>query len=93
MVVKMENPNWSMVELQSPEDDFQQSDKQGLGKNARQLTSLWLLKAHRVAGCVTWLAQGLWSLLSAVKRRVSLGKNQNHVTDEDKPGKSKLYSH
>jgi len=91
VVVKMENPNWSMVELQSPEDDFHQSDKQGRGKNARQLTWVWLLKAHRAAGCVAWLAQGLWSLLSAVKRRVTLSKNQNRVTEEDKPGKSKLY--
>lgn len=91
VVVKMENPNWSMVELQSPDDDFQHSDKQGRGKNARQLTWVWLLKAHRAAGCVAWLAQGLWSLLSAVKRRVTLNKNQNRVTEEDKPGKSKLY--
>eukprot|EP01018_Ginkgo_biloba_P006269 Gb_04568 [translate_table: standard] len=87
VVVKMENPNWSMLELQSPEDSFQTPDKDR-GKNAKQLTWVLLLKAHRAAGCVAWLAQGTWTLLAAVKRRISSGKRSSA---ENSPSKSKLY--
>ncbi|RDX92685.1 putative xyloglucan glycosyltransferase 12, partial [Mucuna pruriens] len=83
VVVKMENPNWSMVELEGPEDedlmgtDSPSRDKgkgKGKGKNAKQLTWVLLLKAHRAAGCLTSLAPALWGLVSAVKRRVAAGK-------------------
>lgn len=82
MVVKMENPNnWSMVELEAPsEDDFLNdgvsSDVKGRGrnKNAKQLTWVLLLKAHRAAGCITSIAPATFFLASAVRRRLSSGR-------------------
>eukprot|EP00249_Psilotum_nudum_P018193 c26682_g2_i1 orf=716-2782(+) len=87
VVVKMENPNWSMLELQSPETDFQ-ADKDR-GKNAKQFTWVLLLKAHRAAGCVAWFAQGLWSLLAVVKRRLIF--REGVAVSSDKPHKGKLF--
>ncbi|GFY85978.1 cellulose-synthase-like C12 [Actinidia rufa] len=70
VVVKMENPNnWAMVELEDPsEDDFLLQSASGDGgampahrrdrarnKNAKQLTWVLLLKAHRAAGCLTYV--------------------------------------
>lgn len=83
VVVKMENPNnWSMVELESPspssslsedDDDFVLSSK-GRNKNAKQLTWVLLLKAHRAAGCITSIAPATFFLASAVRRRLSAGQ-------------------
>ncbi|KAI7751068.1 hypothetical protein M8C21_031125 [Ambrosia artemisiifolia] len=74
VVVKMENPNnWSMVELQSPtEDDFLNDtvSSKGRNKNAKQLTWVLLLKAHRAAGCLTAIAPATFFLASAVRRRL-----------------------
>ncbi|EFJ23711.1 cellulose synthase-like C1-1, glycosyltransferase family 2 protein [Selaginella moellendorffii] len=71
VVVKMDNPNWSMLEIESPGSGGATTfDKKGRGKNAKQLTWVLLLKAHRAAGCLAWLAHGLWLLLSAVKKRL-----------------------
>ncbi|KAL4372364.1 hypothetical protein HN51_017487 [Arachis hypogaea] len=87
VVVKMENPNWSMVELEAPsEEDFivtttatttshnTSSRDKARGKNAKQLTWVLLLKAHRAAGCLASLPPALLSLASAVKRRVVSGR-------------------
>ncbi|TKY57929.1 xyloglucan glycosyltransferase 12 [Spatholobus suberectus] len=81
VVVKMENPKWSMVELEGPSDeDFiiannnnNERDK-GRGKNAKQLTWVLLLKAHKAAGCLASVAPALLGLVSAVKRRVASGR-------------------
>ncbi|KAL3023059.1 hypothetical protein AAZX31_04G047400 [Glycine max] len=90
VVVKMENPNWSMVELEGPEEEDLMltnspssgvSRDKGRGKNAKQLTWVLLLKAHRAAGCLTSLAPALVGLVAAVKRRVAAGK-----TDADTGG-------
>ncbi|KAH7441025.1 hypothetical protein KP509_03G021900 [Ceratopteris richardii] len=92
VVVKMENPNnWSMLELSSPEDEFSRrtADKDR-GKNAKQLTWVMFLKAHRVAGCVTWLAQGLLNLFSSVKRRLSF-RRDGAMSNDDNSSKGKLY--
>ncbi|KAJ0764870.1 putative glycosyltransferase [Helianthus annuus] len=86
VVVKMENPNnWSMVELQSPtEDDFLNDNvSKGHNKNAKQLTWVLLLKAHRAAGCITSIAPATFFLASAVRRRLSAGR-----TDTEKTGKT-----
>ncbi|KAK7351250.1 hypothetical protein VNO77_10558 [Canavalia gladiata] len=90
VVVKMENPNWSMVELEGPsEEDLIITDSsvtardKGRGKNAKQLTWVLLLKAHRAAGCLTSLAPALWGLVSAVKRRVASGRTD---ADHDAEG-------
>ncbi|KAG6400375.1 hypothetical protein SASPL_137203 [Salvia splendens] len=81
VVVKMEKPNnWSMVELESPSDeDFICPNdaavaKGGRNRNAKQLTWVLLLKAHRAAGCLTSIAAAFVSLTSAVRRRVASGR-------------------
>eukprot|EP00250_Pteridium_aquilinum_P009455 c18679_g1_i1 orf=1-747(-) len=71
VVVKMENPNnWSMLELQGPEDHAFQFGDKDRGKNAKQLTWVMLLKAHQAAGWIAWIAQALLGLLSTIKKRL-----------------------
>ncbi|KAG0483831.1 hypothetical protein HPP92_011915 [Vanilla planifolia] len=82
VVVKMENPNWSISEISSPEDedvgDFPGSARKGgKGKNAKQITWVLLLKAHRAAGCLTSLASASVSLASAIRRRVTSGRTDS----------------
>jgi hypothetical protein len=84
VVVKMENPNWSMVELEGPsEEDLlitnPSSRDKGRGKNAKQLTWVLLLKAHRAAGCLTSIAPALFGFVSAVKRRVASGRTDADI--------------
>jgi hypothetical protein len=86
VVVKMENPNYSMLELQSPADGFQ-VNKGGRGKNAKQLTWVLLLKAHKAAGCLAWLANGIWALLASVRRRFTARSDESGKSSH----KSKLY--
>ncbi|KAG6434716.1 hypothetical protein SASPL_106357 [Salvia splendens] len=93
VVVKMENPNnWSMVELESSSDDdfLCQNDavvppKGGRNRNAKQLTWVLLLRAHRAAGCLASLAAAFLSLTSAVRRRLASGST-------DTPGKSRFFA-
>lgn len=85
VVVKMENPNnWSMVELESPsEEDFLvdgRSREKSRNKNARQLTWVLLLKAHRAAGCLTYLGSALIALGTALRRRVAAGRTDTEVS-------------
>ncbi|KAJ7206241.1 hypothetical protein O6H91_Y484100 [Diphasiastrum complanatum] len=87
VVVKMENPNWTMLELESPDTVF--SADKDRGKNAKQLTWVLLLKAHRAAGCVAWFAHGLCSLFAAIRRRLIL--KQDVSVSPDKRHKGKLY--
>ncbi|ERN18523.1 hypothetical protein AMTRI_Chr12g272400 [Amborella trichopoda] len=102
VVVKMQNPNWSMLELESPEDHFHGGDK-GRGKNAKQLTWVLLLKAHKAAGCLTSIASGTCNLLAAIKRRLASGRTDSEPIrneleretqnpDENKGGRSRFYS-
>ncbi|KAI5079524.1 hypothetical protein GOP47_0005003 [Adiantum capillus-veneris] len=88
VVVKMENPNWSVLELESPDGDFQTGNKER-GRNAKQLTWVLLLKAHRAAGCLAWMAHGLWAVLFAVKRRLSTSPGSSSFAN--RPRKGKLY--
>lgn len=91
MVVKMDNPNYQISELQGPEDeDFMGNgggnegsssggggrDK-GRGKNAKQLTWVLLLKAHKAAGCLTSIASTLFGLGTAIRRRVASGRTDS----------------
>ncbi|XP_042492280.1 probable xyloglucan glycosyltransferase 5 [Macadamia integrifolia] len=73
VVVTMENPNYSVVEIDGPEVPFQPVDKDR-GKNAKQFTWVLLLRAHKAVGCVTWLANLLWALLGAIKKRLIFGQ-------------------
>ena len=86
VVVKMENLNWSMVELEGPtEDNFLiTTDSPGSGrtrdkghrgrKNAKQLTWVLMLKAHRVAGCLTSIASALFGLATLIHRHLASGR-------------------
>lgn len=95
VVVKMENPNnWSMVELQGPsdDDDFILQDgsvsrisrDKGRNKNAKQLTWVLLLKAHRAAGCLTSIASATFGLAAAVRRRVASGRTDTDDADTNR---------
>lgn len=94
VVVKMENPNWSMVELEGPSDeDFLIGNSpsrirdKGRGKNAKQLTWVLLLKAHRAAGCLTHIGSVLIRLGSAIRRRLAAGRTDTDIdADTDAPG-------
>ncbi|XWS25477.1 hypothetical protein CRYUN_Cryun27aG0071400 [Craigia yunnanensis] len=107
VVVKMENPNWSMVELEGPsEDNFLIGNtptgprEKARGKNAKQLTWVLLLKAHRAAGCLTSIASTLVSLGSAIRRRVASGRTDtendnetdNTSSNENKTVKTRFYN-
>ncbi|CAH8272573.1 unnamed protein product [Arabidopsis lyrata] len=100
VVVKMENPNnWSMVELESPShDDFLvRTHEKSRNKNARQLTWVLLLKAHRAAGCLTSLGSALIALGTAVRRRIAAGRTDTEISSssgvqkQNPAKKSKLF--
>ncbi|PAN44797.1 hypothetical protein GQ55_9G068400 [Panicum hallii var. hallii] len=80
VVVKMENPNWSISEISSPEDDDEDilaaggRRKGGRSKNAKQIRWVLLLKAHRAAGCLASLASAAVALGGAARRRVAAGR-------------------
>ncbi|KDP33465.1 hypothetical protein JCGZ_07036 [Jatropha curcas] len=87
VVVKMENPNYSVVEINGPDAAFQPVEK-SRGKNAKQVTWVLLLKAHRAVGCVAWLATFFWALLGAIKKRLIFRQGVTVATE--KLGKGKL---
>ncbi len=88
VVVKMENPNYSMVEIESPKTGFEGGKDKG--KNAKQLTWVLLLRAHRAAGCVAWVALGLWTVLAAIKKRLILRQGLADPSLE-RPSKGRLF--
>ncbi|RWW04159.1 hypothetical protein GW17_00032634 [Ensete ventricosum] len=91
VVVKMENPNWSIAEISSPDDDDEcvvvageefaaaggGARKGARGRNAKQITWVLLLKAHRAAGSLTFLASAAVGVASAVRRRVASGRTDS----------------
>lgn len=83
VVVTMENPNYSVVEIEGPEMEVFSPAEKGRGKNAKQFTWVLLLRAHRMANCMAWLAAVVWALPRAVRKRLA---NQS----EEKPEKSRL---
>ncbi|CAD5179854.1 unnamed protein product [Musa acuminata subsp. malaccensis] len=102
VIVKMENPNWSISEMSSPDGDGNEygvdggggqelagvgARKGGRGKNAKQFTWVLLLKAHRAAGCLTSLASAAVGLASAVRRRVAAGRTDSDAASSP-PGES-----
>ncbi|CAH8340332.1 unnamed protein product [Eruca vesicaria subsp. sativa] len=93
VVVKMENPNnWSMVELESPsEQDFlvEGRREKSRNKNARQLTWVLLLKAHRAAGCLTSLGSALIALGTAVRRRIIAGRTDSEISSSSSQANTK----
>ncbi|CAL9084146.1 unnamed protein product [Musa textilis] len=87
VVVTMQNPNYSVVEIDGPGAAAFRSMDKDRGKNAKQFTWVLLLKAHRAVGCVAWLATTLWALLRAVKKRLFL--RRGFSTESDMPGKGR----
>ncbi|CAN6196010.1 unnamed protein product [Urochloa humidicola] len=74
VVVTMDNPNYSVVEIDGPEAEALRAglppptDK-GRGRSAKQFTWVLLLRAHRAAGWLAALAAVFWALPSAVAKR------------------------
>ncbi|GLT58291.1 hypothetical protein SLA2020_311950 [Shorea laevis] len=87
VVVKMENPNYSVVEIDGPDAAFRPVEK-SRGKNAKQVTWVLLLKAHHAVGCLTWLATFFWAFLRAIKRRLIFRQDVDMASE--KLGKGKL---
>ncbi|KAK8597406.1 hypothetical protein V6N13_094818 [Hibiscus sabdariffa] len=87
VVVKMENPNYSVVEIEDPDAAFMPMEKTR-EKNAKQVTWVLLLKAHRVVGCVAWIATLFWRLLGTINKRLVFRQDVSMATE--KLGKGKL---
>ncbi|KAI3888093.1 hypothetical protein MKW92_012467 [Papaver armeniacum] len=87
VIVKMENPNYSMVEIEGPseEDVFltpNNRNAKGRGKNAKQLTWVLLLKAHKAVGCLTSIGSTTFNIFSAIKRRLHSGRTDSEEEDD-----------
>ncbi|XP_074264003.1 putative xyloglucan glycosyltransferase 12 [Silene latifolia] len=82
VVVKMENPNWSISEIESPAMTSSPPssptwNRKMRGRNAKQLTWVLLLKANRAAGCLS-------SVAAAVRRRVESSKTDSDESTRDR---------
>ncbi|KAG8081391.1 hypothetical protein GUJ93_ZPchr0007g3185 [Zizania palustris] len=79
VVVKMENPNWSISEIDGDGGEFlpRAGRRRRRGKNAKQITWVLLLKAHRAAGCLTWLASAAVAVGGAARRRIAAGRTDD----------------
>lgn len=91
VVVKMENPNWSISEVEAAEvapGSPAGAGKAGRGKNARQITWVLLLKAHRAAGCLASLASAAVALGAAARRRVAAGRTDADASAAAAAGES-----
>ncbi|KAE8687435.1 putative xyloglucan glycosyltransferase 2 [Hibiscus syriacus] len=87
VVVKMDNPNYSVVEIDAPDAAFRPVEKTR-GKNAKQVTWVLLLKAHRAVGCVAWIASLFWAVLGAINKRLIF--RQDVAMASEKMGKGKV---
>ncbi|KAK3162048.1 hypothetical protein QOZ80_1BG0084680 [Eleusine coracana subsp. coracana] len=72
VVVKMERPDWVV-----PEPGAAAGGARAKGKNARQITWVLLLKAHRAAGKLTGAASAALSVAAAARRRVAAGRTDS----------------
>ncbi|RLN25241.1 hypothetical protein C2845_PM07G24190 [Panicum miliaceum] len=73
VVVKMESPDWAVPQSAAAAAGAA-GGKAGRGKNARQITWVLLLKAHRAAGKLTGAASTALSVAAAARRRVAAGR-------------------
>ncbi|XP_015937326.1 probable xyloglucan glycosyltransferase 5 [Arachis duranensis] len=89
VVVKIENPTFSVVEINGADAAFRPVEK-SRGKNAKQVTWVLLLKAHRAVGCIAWLASVMWTLLGAIKKRIVHGQGVAMEGESDKLERGKL---
>ncbi|PON73701.1 Nucleotide-diphospho-sugar transferase [Parasponia andersonii] len=86
VVVTMENPNYSVLEIDGPDAAFRPVDKDR-GKNAKQYTWVWLLKAHRAVGCVAWVGNLMWALLGSIKKRLIFGEGVTMESEKSWKGR------
>ncbi|GMH17553.1 hypothetical protein Nepgr_019394 [Nepenthes gracilis] len=87
VVVTMENPKYSLLEIDSPDTAFRPVQKDR-GKNAKQFTWVLLLKAHRAVGFMAWIGNLLCTLLGAIKKRLIFG--QGVTMESEKSSKGQL---
>lgn len=87
VIVKMENPNFSIVEIDGPDSAFKPIEK-SRGKNAKQVTWVLLLKANQAVGFVAWFATILWTLFGTIKNRLIFREGVSLASE--KLGKSNL---
>ncbi|GAB4849963.1 Probable xyloglucan glycosyltransferase 5 [Ancistrocladus abbreviatus] len=86
VVVTMENPKYSLLEIDSPDAAFRPVEKDR-GKNAKQFTWVLLLKAHRAVGFVAWLGNLLWALLGTIKKRLIFGQGVTMENEKSSKGR------
>ena len=83
VVVKMDNPNWSISEIDGDDEGAALLPGAGgrrrrrRGKNAKQITWVLLLKAHRAAGRLTGAASAALAVAAAARRRVAAGRTDS----------------
>lgn len=87
VIVKMENPNFSIVEINAPDSAFKPIEKNRL-KNAKQVRWILLLKANHALGFFAWFASILWSVFGTINKRLILRKGVSVASE--KLGKGKL---
>ncbi|KAJ0965711.1 hypothetical protein J5N97_026849 [Dioscorea zingiberensis] len=88
LVVTMENPNYSVLEIDGPSSNGFHSMDKGKERNAKQFTWVLLLKAHKAAGCLAWMAAALWTLMGVIRKRLIF--RQGVAMESEKPGKGHL---
>ncbi|KAJ0965683.1 hypothetical protein J5N97_026821 [Dioscorea zingiberensis] len=88
VVVTMENPNYSVLEMDGPSSNGFHSMDKGKERNAKQFTWVLLLKAHKAAGCLAWMAAALWTLMGVIRKRLIF--TQGVAMETEKPGKGHL---
>jgi hypothetical protein len=94
VIVKMENPNWSISEVDGGEDFLPgPGGRRRRGKNAKQITWVLLLKAHRAAGCLAWLASAAVTLGCAARRRVAAGRTDSDANQGECEGEEEEAAH
>ncbi|KAF6990818.1 hypothetical protein CFC21_007972 [Triticum aestivum] len=86
VIVKMENPNWSISEINIDDDNSEDflarvGGQRRRVKNTKQITWVFRLKAHRAAGCLSWLTSAAFALGGATRRRVVAGRTDSNATD------------
>ncbi|KAJ3695403.1 hypothetical protein LUZ60_000780 [Juncus effusus] len=71
LVVTMENPNYSIVEINGPESYSSNSNKDH-SKSPKQFTWVLLLKAHKAANFISCFTSFLFSFPSLLRQRISI---------------------
>ncbi|OMP00264.1 glycosyl transferase [Corchorus capsularis] len=85
VVVTIEKPNgFSLVEINGSESSLLLEKQKQV--SPKQFTWFLLLKAHRVVACISWLAMAFKTMLSSVKKRISV----SDVSEEEAKSK-RLY--